>query len=93
MSSLIECSTLVPAWLCRHGDLLMYLAPSLLLALLIRALSARHPFFFLFTLAGTVCHELVSASKRQMATSSSWQFDGQDGPQFSIPGERSECSR
>lgn len=59
MSSLIECGTLAPAWLCRHGDLLLYLAPSLLLALLIRALSARHPFFFLFTLAGTICHELA----------------------------------
>ncbi len=59
MSSLIECGALMPAWLCRHGDLLLYLAPSLLLALLIRALSARHPFFFLFTLAGTICHELA----------------------------------
>ena len=59
MSSLFECSTLAPAWLCHHREILLYLAPSLLLALLIRALSARHPFFFLFTLAGTVCHELA----------------------------------
>ena len=59
MSSLFECSSLAPAWLCHHRDILLYLAPSLLLALLIRALSARHPIFFLFTLAGTVCHELA----------------------------------
>ncbi|USX18461.1 hypothetical protein NHH82_21635 [Oxalobacteraceae bacterium OTU3REALA1] len=59
MSSLFECNVLAPAWLCHHRDLLIYLVPSLLLALLIRALSARHPFFFLFTLAGTICHELA----------------------------------
>ena len=59
MSSLFECSVLAPAWLCHHRDLLVYLVPSVLLALLIRALSARHPFFFLFTLAGTICHELA----------------------------------
>ena len=41
------------------APLLLYLAPSLLLALLIRFLSARHPVFFLFTLAGTICHELA----------------------------------
>ncbi|WP_268878644.1 hypothetical protein [Rugamonas aquatica] len=43
MSSLFACSTLAPAWLCRHRDILLYLAPSLGLALLIRAMSARHP--------------------------------------------------
>ncbi|HTD02259.1 hypothetical protein [Undibacterium sp.] len=40
-----------------HQDAALYLLPSILLALLIRFLSARHPFFFLFTLAGTICHE------------------------------------
>ena len=59
MASLFDCSTLAPAWLCHHRDILIYLAPSLLLALLIRALSQRHPVFFLFTLAGTICHELA----------------------------------
>ncbi|MFA9217463.1 MAG: hypothetical protein ACEQSK_10185, partial [Sphingomonadaceae bacterium] len=59
MTGLIECTTLAPDWLCRHGALLLYLLPSVLLALVIRALSARHPFFFLFTLAGTICHELA----------------------------------
>jgi hypothetical protein len=38
---------------------LLYLSPSLLLALALRWLSRRHPFFFLFTLAGTICHELA----------------------------------
>lgn len=54
-----SCAPLLPMLLCRHQDVLLYLAPSLLLALAIRALSARHPFFFLFTLAGTICHELA----------------------------------
>jgi len=41
----------------RHRDVFNYLAPSVLLALLIRFLSAAHPVFFLFRLAGTICHE------------------------------------
>jgi len=77
MSSLFECSVLAPDWLCRHSDILIYLAPSLLLALLIRALSARHPFFFLFTVAGTVCHELVNASSRELTAILSLQRNGQ----------------
>lgn len=59
MNSLFECSALAPSWFCDHLDILIYLAPSLMLALVIRALSARHPIFFLFTLAGTICHELA----------------------------------
>lgn len=59
MSSLFDCSVLAPEWLCHYSDMLIYLAPSVLLALLIRVLAARHPFFFLFTLAGTICHELA----------------------------------
>lgn len=57
------CAAVAPVWLCRHGDvlldILLYLAPSLALAVVIRALARRHPFFFLFTLAGTICHELA----------------------------------
>lgn len=56
---MFECVAIAPAWFCRHSDVLLYLAPSLLLALVIRRLSACHPFFFLFTLAGTICHELA----------------------------------
>jgi len=40
-------------------DAAIYLLPSLLLALLIRLLSSVHPVFFLFRLAGTICHELA----------------------------------
>ncbi|TWI41014.1 hypothetical protein IP92_05734 [Pseudoduganella flava] len=47
------------AWLHGHADILLYLAPSLALALAMRALTRRHPIFFVFTLAGTLCHELV----------------------------------
>jgi hypothetical protein len=60
----LSCNALAPAWLCAHRDVLLYLAPSLVLALLIRALSRRFALFHVFTLAGTICHELVSASKR-----------------------------
>lgn len=60
---MFECTAIAPAWICQHRDVLLavaeYLAPSLLLALLIRRLAAVHPFFFLFTLAGTICHELA----------------------------------
>ena len=59
MSSLIECSTFVPDWVCHHGPMLAYLTPSVLLAFLIRALSLRHPVFLLLRLAGTICHELA----------------------------------
>ena len=41
------------------ADILLYLLPSALLAIGIRFLAARHPIFFLFTVAGTVCHELA----------------------------------
>jgi hypothetical protein len=41
------------------ADILLYLLPSVLLAVGIRFLAARHPIFFLLTVAGTVCHELA----------------------------------
>ena len=53
------CRALAPAFACEHGDILLYLLPSALLALVIRFLAAKHPFFFLFTVAGTACHELA----------------------------------
>ncbi|MCE3606217.1 hypothetical protein LXA47_21785 [Massilia sp. P8910] len=40
-------------------EILLYLAPSAALALVIRVLAGAHPFFFLFTVAGTICHELA----------------------------------
>lgn len=40
-------------------DMLIYLAPSMVLALLIRMVAGTHPVFFLFTVAGTLCHELA----------------------------------
>ncbi len=39
--------------------MLLYLLPSIALALVIRILAATHPIFFIFTLAGTLCHELA----------------------------------
>jgi hypothetical protein len=44
---------------CWIHDAAIYLIPSILLAGLIRFLAARHAFFFLFQLAGTICHELA----------------------------------
>lgn len=59
MSLFPACRAFVPAFLCGHGDMLVYLVPSLALAFLIRLLAATHPVFFIFTLAGTLCHELA----------------------------------
>jgi hypothetical protein len=60
---MLDWCALVPSWLCLRGasllDIVLYLLPSLLLALVIRALANRHPIFFLFTLAGTIAHELA----------------------------------
>ena len=57
MSLLTNCATIAPDYLCIYKDAAIYLLPSILLATVIRFLSARHPFFFLFTVAGTICHE------------------------------------
>jgi hypothetical protein len=53
------CGTFAPAYLCAHADLLLYLLPSAALAFLIWIASSAHPFFFLFTVAGTLSHELA----------------------------------
>ena len=53
------CFAALPSWACAHLDLALYLVPSLALAFLLRMLTQAHPFFFLFTLAGTLCHELA----------------------------------
>jgi hypothetical protein len=53
------CRAFASAALCQHGDMLLYLLPSALLAIVIRILAGKHPVFFLFTVAGTVCHELA----------------------------------
>jgi hypothetical protein len=45
-----------------HVELLLYLAPSAALAFLLWIGSSAHPFFFLFTAAGTLCHELAHFS-------------------------------
>ena len=44
------------------GELLLYLVPSAALALLLWIGSSAHPLFFIFTAAGTVCHELAHFS-------------------------------
>jgi len=59
MSLSAACRAVMPAAVCGHSDLLFYLLPSIVLAVVIRILAATHPFFFLFTLAGTMCHELA----------------------------------
>lgn len=41
------------------SDILLYLLPSGALALLLWIGSGAHPFFFVFTAAGTLCHELA----------------------------------
>jgi len=59
MSFAATCRALAPAVLCQHSDLVVYLIPSAALAFLIRLLAGSHPVFFLFTVAGTICHELA----------------------------------
>lgn len=59
MSLLASCRAIAPAFACSHADLLVYLVPSAALAFLIRLLAGTHPFFFLFTVAGTICHEMA----------------------------------
>lgn len=41
-----------------HADFLLYLVPSIALAVLIHALTSVHPLFFVLALPGTLCHEL-----------------------------------
>jgi hypothetical protein len=59
MALFASCLAVAPGFACRNADLLLYLAPSLALAFLIRLLARAHPVFFLFTAAGTLCHELA----------------------------------
>ncbi len=53
------CHAVAPASLCQHTDVLLYLLPAAALAVLIRILVGTHPLFFLLTVAGTICHELM----------------------------------
>ena len=55
----VNCAGLAPAWLCTHLDMLVYLLPSAALAVVIAILARISPLFFVFTLAGTICHELA----------------------------------
>jgi hypothetical protein len=61
--ALPACSALLPAALCGHGAetgaVALYLVPVGALAWLLRMAVGIHPFFFLFTVAGTLCHELA----------------------------------
>ncbi|HEY0061685.1 MAG TPA: hypothetical protein VGC21_06170 [Telluria sp.] len=59
MSFSATCRAAAPAMVCEHSDIALYLAPSVALAVVIRILAARHPAFFVFTAAGTMCHELA----------------------------------
>jgi hypothetical protein len=56
-AQLADCSLAIAN--CRLRDGIIYLVPSILLAILINFLARRHPVFFLFRLAGTICHELA----------------------------------
>jgi hypothetical protein len=62
MSWQAACGELLPAALCAHGDVLLYLLPSSALAFLIWMVASTHPAFFVFTAAGTLCHELAHFS-------------------------------
>jgi hypothetical protein len=55
-------SPVLPAWGCDLAAMGLYLVPSLALAFLIRIATAAHPLFFIFSAAGTLCHELAHFS-------------------------------
>ncbi|MGH8853815.1 MAG: hypothetical protein ACREWI_06005 [Telluria sp.] len=57
-----DCVSWLPATACAGADMLLYLLPSAALALLLWIGSGAHPFFFLFTAAGTLSHELAHFS-------------------------------
>jgi len=57
--SLPACTAWLPGFLCSHGDILLYLVPSVATAFLFWMLSGAHPAFFLLTAPGTLCHELA----------------------------------
>mgnify|MGYP000483435362 CR=1 FL=1 len=59
MTLIDSCRAFAPDIVCRNGDIFLYLLPSAFLAIVIRALARSHPLFFLFTVLGTVSHELA----------------------------------
>jgi hypothetical protein len=62
MNLLHGCGSHASAFLCAHAPILLYLVPSMALAFLIWMVANAHPFFFVFTVAGTLCHELAHFS-------------------------------
>jgi hypothetical protein len=56
------CHAFVPALVCAHADQLLYLLPTLALALLLHLLSRASPVWFLLLVSGTICHELAHFS-------------------------------
>jgi len=52
----------LPPWGGELAAMLLYLMPSLALAFLIWIVTAAHPLFFIFSAAGTLCHELAHFS-------------------------------
>ena len=60
------CSAWLPAAACAAAgpalDIFLYLIPSAALAVLLWIASSAHPAFFVFTAAGTLCHELAHFS-------------------------------
>ncbi|MDR3482156.1 MAG: hypothetical protein P4L91_15760 [Burkholderiaceae bacterium] len=59
---------------CQLRDAAIYLAPSVLLAALFRFLSNYHPVFFVFRLAGTICHELAHLTVGMLTGASPQSF-------------------
>lgn len=60
------CGAWLPAAVCAAAgpalDIVLYLIPSVALAVLLWIASSAHPGFFVFTAAGTLCHELAHFS-------------------------------
>lgn len=56
---LVNCPTAFPPWFCEHWNVVLYLLPSIVLALVFHLLARRHPVFFGFYLSSTILHELA----------------------------------
>ncbi len=56
---IIDCPSSSVPWICQYWDILLYLIPSLLIAIVLRVLAGYHPIFFCFYLSGTILHEFA----------------------------------
>jgi hypothetical protein len=55
----LTCQDFAPALICGYSDLMLYLAPSIVMAIIFHRLAQRSSVFLLFYLSGTLLHEIA----------------------------------